>query len=65
MVLVFTDLLTIVMMSEGDCELRLQKRKTSFFRKTQALSYQKKSRKDKNKNACGLMAENRHTHPRK
>ena len=36
----------------------------TIFRKTQALSYQK-SRKDKNKNACGLMAENRHTHPRK
>ena len=35
-----------------------------IFRKTQALSYQK-SRKNKNKNACGLMAENRHTHPRK
>ena len=33
----------------------------TFFRKTQALSYQK-TRKDKNKNACGLMAENRHTH---
>jgi hypothetical protein len=32
-----------------------------FLRKTHALSYQK-SRKVKNKNACGLMAENRHTH---
>ena len=32
-------------------------------KKTQALIY-KKSRKNTFKNACGLMAENRHTHPR-
>jgi hypothetical protein len=45
-------------------DFRAQLSKAMFFRKTQALSYQK-SRKDKNKNACGLMAENRHTHTRK